>query len=182
MLPQETRNSQLNLSIGLQHQQQQQQDENEILSISHIHDGCPKVEMLWDELEKRMQKWTNEIIVIIELQSNKKIVISAQIARSGKKYVISRMHKLEPLLKIHLSLKNGLKKILSKTTVLDDFIDAVWWRLCLSLITMSIARELWHFLFSLNFHLNPHKFWFDFRIFDQMVEKIDYKFANSVKK
>lgn len=48
MLSQETRNSQLNLSIGLQHQQQQQlEDENEILSISHIsHESCPKVEML----------------------------------------------------------------------------------------------------------------------------------------
>jgi hypothetical protein len=46
MLSQETRNSQLNLSIGLQHQQQLD-DENEILSISHIsHEGCPKVEML----------------------------------------------------------------------------------------------------------------------------------------
>lgn len=55
MLPQETRNSQLNLSIGLQHQQQQD-DENEILSISHIHDGGgTKVEMLWDELERRLQ-------------------------------------------------------------------------------------------------------------------------------
>lgn len=47
MLSQETRNSQLNLSIGLQHQQQQQlEDENEILSISQIHESCPKVEML----------------------------------------------------------------------------------------------------------------------------------------
>jgi hypothetical protein len=45
MLPQETRNSQLNLSIGLQHQQQID-DENEILSISHLHDSVPKVEML----------------------------------------------------------------------------------------------------------------------------------------
>jgi hypothetical protein len=47
MLPQEIRNSQLNLSIGLQHQQQQQQqqDENEILSISHI-EAIPKIEML----------------------------------------------------------------------------------------------------------------------------------------
>lgn len=39
----ETRNSQLNLSIGLQ--QQLQEDENEILSISQIHD-VPKIEML----------------------------------------------------------------------------------------------------------------------------------------
>lgn len=54
MLSQETRNSQLNLSIGLQHQQQQQQleDENEILSISQLHDSCPKVEMLWDSLKR----------------------------------------------------------------------------------------------------------------------------------
>jgi hypothetical protein len=44
MLPQETRNSQLNLSIGLQHQQQQD-DENEILSISNIHESCPKMEL-----------------------------------------------------------------------------------------------------------------------------------------
>jgi hypothetical protein len=43
MLPPETRNSQLNLSIGLQ--QQQLEDENEILSISHPHD-LPKIEML----------------------------------------------------------------------------------------------------------------------------------------
>lgn len=56
MFSQETRNSQLNLSIGLQHQQQQQQleDENEILSISQIHESCPKVEMLWDSLERKM--------------------------------------------------------------------------------------------------------------------------------
>ncbi|XP_070500190.1 protein C1orf43 homolog [Chironomus tepperi] len=40
----ETRNSQLNLSIGLQ-QQQLEDDENEILSISQIHD-VPKIEML----------------------------------------------------------------------------------------------------------------------------------------
>jgi hypothetical protein len=39
----ETRNSQLNLSIGLQ--QQLEDDENEILSISQIHD-VPKIEML----------------------------------------------------------------------------------------------------------------------------------------
>lgn len=43
MLPQEIRNSQLNLSIGLQHQQQL--DENEIMSISHI-ESIPKIEML----------------------------------------------------------------------------------------------------------------------------------------
>lgn len=39
----ETRNSEINLSIGLQ--QQQLEDENEILSISQIHD-IPKIEML----------------------------------------------------------------------------------------------------------------------------------------
>lgn len=43
ILPQELRNSQLNLSIGLQHQQQLD-DENEILSISHI-EGIPKVDI-----------------------------------------------------------------------------------------------------------------------------------------
>lgn len=45
MLPQEIRNSQLNLSIGLQHQQQQLDDENEILSISHI-ETIPKIDIL----------------------------------------------------------------------------------------------------------------------------------------
>lgn len=49
MLPQEIRNSQLNLSIGLQHQQQLD-DENEILSISHI-ESIPKIEMLWKTLK-----------------------------------------------------------------------------------------------------------------------------------
>jgi predicted lipid carrier protein YhbT len=44
ILPQEIRNSQLNLSIGLQHQQQLQDDENEILSISHI-EAIPKIEL-----------------------------------------------------------------------------------------------------------------------------------------
>jgi len=44
ILPQEIRNSQLNLSIGLQHQQQLD-DENEIMSISHI-ENIPKIEML----------------------------------------------------------------------------------------------------------------------------------------
>lgn len=40
-------NTHLNLSLGVQLQQQQQeQDENEILSISHIQDIGPKVEML----------------------------------------------------------------------------------------------------------------------------------------
>lgn len=43
ILPQELRNSQLNLSIGLQHQQQLD-DENEILSISHI-ESIPKVDI-----------------------------------------------------------------------------------------------------------------------------------------
>lgn len=51
LLPQEIRNSQLNLSIGLQHQQHLD-DENEILSISHI-DAIPKVEMLWDSISRR---------------------------------------------------------------------------------------------------------------------------------
>lgn len=46
MLPVEARNSQLNLSIGLQQQQQELEDENEIMSISHIHDVHPKIEML----------------------------------------------------------------------------------------------------------------------------------------
>lgn len=45
MLPVETRNSQLNLSIGLQHQQQLD-DDNEILSISNINDSIPKIDVL----------------------------------------------------------------------------------------------------------------------------------------
>lgn len=55
MIPQETRNSQLNLSIGLQHQQQLD-DENEILSISHINDNIPKVEM-WNSIKGRMPQY-----------------------------------------------------------------------------------------------------------------------------
>ncbi|KAG5682360.1 hypothetical protein PVAND_011716 [Polypedilum vanderplanki] len=43
MMPPETRNSQLNLSIALQ--QQQLEDENEILSVSHTHD-LPKIEIM----------------------------------------------------------------------------------------------------------------------------------------
>lgn len=67
ILPQELRNSQLNLSIGLQHQQQLD-DENEIMSISHIK-SIPKIEMLWSFrcvkklLEKKSSKSFNNSFI-----------------------------------------------------------------------------------------------------------------------